>query len=155
MLSVVLTRLNDPMPMLTPPLKWMCVLFCFSKSVVTFAKAWQSLVGETTYHDRVHFSPLFLMFGYDITSPTKAPNPPSVKLLTWKSDNCFGFSSLLWWSWLHSHPGTWEMLSAAELQHSTALRASLLLTRIKRHVLGEKKVWITKEMWKQPFCNLQ
>lgn len=54
----------------------MCVLFCFSKSVVTFAKAWQSLVGETTYHDRVHFSPLFLMFGYDITSPTKAPNPP-------------------------------------------------------------------------------
>lgn len=38
-----LTRLNDPMPMWTPPLKWMCVLFCLSSAFVAFAMAQHSL----------------------------------------------------------------------------------------------------------------
>lgn len=50
MFSTGLTRLNDPMPMLMPPLKWICVSFCFSVTFVAFAKAWQSLVRKKTAH---------------------------------------------------------------------------------------------------------
>lgn len=50
MFSTALTRLNDPMPMLMPPLKWICVFFCFSVTFMAFAKAWQSLVRKKTTH---------------------------------------------------------------------------------------------------------
>lgn len=120
-----LTRLKDPMPMLTPPLKWMCVLLSLATSFVTFAMAWHSLVGNTTYH----LKRAFIMTYKSIISPTESSKP-----LTCKSDNCSGFSSLLWWRRLNSRLRMWELPSAAEPQHSTALHASLLLRRIKSHV---------------------
>ena len=40
----MLTRLNDPIPMLTPHLKWRCVAFCCISSSILFAITWQSLV---------------------------------------------------------------------------------------------------------------
>lgn len=152
MLSIALTRLNDPMPMLMPPLKWMCVLLSFSLTFVTFAKAWQSLVRETTSHFNIclkcdnvlYFLCIFSVSVYGIISPTKATS----KLLTCKSDNCFGFSSLLWWSRLYSHPGTWELLSAKELRHSTVLHASLLSTRTSSY-------WILLERFRTANISLR
>ena len=123
--SIALTRLNDPMPMLTPPLKWMCVLLWFSISFVIFAMAWHSLVGDTAKKNKKNKHFIICLFFIFLSVWLSLP----VKFLTWISDNCFGFSSLLWWSRLYSHPGTWEPLSAEELRHSTAQRASLLLKR--------------------------
>lgn len=65
MFSTGLTRLNDPMPILMPPLKWICVFFCCSVTFVAFAKAWQSLVRKKTTHFAKFFkhdNVLFLFF---------------------------------------------------------------------------------------------
>lgn len=68
-----------------------------------------------------------------------SPSWVHTKLLTCKSDNCFVFSSLLWWSRLYSHPGTWALPSGAEPRHSTAPHAPLLL----------KSKWMSQVRWKQ------
>lgn len=92
MLSIALTRLNDPMPMLMPPLKWMCVLLCFSMLFVTFAKAWQSLVRETTSHFNIclkcdnvlYLFCAFSQFLFMALYPQQKPPPSSllVNLIT-------------------------------------------------------------------------
>ena len=113
--------------MLTPPRKWMCVFFCFSVSFKPFSMSWQFL---ETYILNDHRNLLkhgneYFIISFSNNSQSDSP----YKLLTCKSDNCFAFPFLLWWSWLYFHPGTWVQLSASKLQHNITLHASLLSMR--------------------------
>lgn len=152
--KAALTRLNDPMPMLMPPLKWICVLFCFSVSVVTLAKAWQSLVRQTRSHFQICFKYNKISYYYFVHSPNVCvkelcpPTKASFEPLTCKSDNCSGSSFLLWWSWWDSRPGRSELLSAEELRRSIVLHAFPLSTRT-----SSCWVKITVSV-KWLFCNL-